>query len=106
VVDYHQVKSFTKVGAIFLQDTRSWIVMPKEFEVYSSIDGINFISLGIVKQTLPVNEMNTVTAPMELNVNVKARYFKFVARNYGALPSWHESAGEAAFIFVDEVWAK
>jgi hypothetical protein len=106
VVDFHQEKSFTNVGANFLQDTRSWIVMPKEFEVYSSIDGINFISLGIVKQTLPVNEINTVTAPMELNVNVKARYFKFVARNYGALPSWHESVGEAAFIFVDEVWAK
>ena len=106
VVDYHQEKKITKVGANFLQDTRSWIVMPKEFEVYSSNDGINFNSLGIVKQTLPVNEMNTVTAPMELNVNVKARYFKFVARNYGALPSWHESAGEATFIFVDEVWAK
>jgi predicted alpha-1,2-mannosidase len=106
IVDYHKEKSFTEVGANFLQDTRSWIVMPKEFEVFISADGVAYQSIGLVKQDEPVENMNISTKNMRLKTDVKARFVKFVARNYGALPTWHESAGEAAFIFVDEVWAK
>ncbi len=106
VLDYHKEISFTEVGANFLQDTRSWIVMPKEFEVFTSLDGVTYASIGLVKQTVPVDNMETLTRPMVIKTKTKARFVKFVARNYGTLPAWHESAGEKAYVFVDEVWVK
>ena len=35
--------------------------------------------------------------------NVRAKYFKLTVKNYGKLPEWHLSAGEQAWLFVDEI---
>lgn len=106
ILDYSKVMDINEVGANFLQETRAWIVMPKEFEVFTSLDGLTYTSIGMVKQTAPVDNMETFTQPMVIKTKTKARFVKFVARNYGTLPAWHESAGEKAYVFVDEVWVK
>lgn len=106
ILDYSKVIDINEVGANFLQETRAWIVMPKEFEAFTSLDGVTFTSIGLVKQTAPVDNMETFTQPMVIKTKTKARFVKFVARNYGSLPAWHESAGEKAYVFVDEVWVK
>ena len=33
----------------------------------------------------------------------RAKYFKITLENYGKLPDWHISAGEQAWLFVDEI---
>jgi len=40
---------------------------------------------------------------LKLPLPTQAKYIKIRAINYGKLPKWHLSAGEDAFIFVDEV---
>jgi hypothetical protein len=35
--------------------------------------------------------------------NVKARFLRVTAENYGVLPGWHAGAGFDAFIFCDEI---
>ena len=40
------------------------------------------------------------------NVSAKGRFLKVFAKNYGAIPQWHEGFGGQAFIFVDEIFAE
>jgi len=46
------------------------------------------------------------TETIQFNKPVVARYVKLIAQNYGKLPAWHLSAGENAYIFVDEIGIK
>ncbi|MEY4002165.1 MAG: hypothetical protein RIT07_207 [Bacteroidota bacterium] len=104
IIDLGQTQTITSLHAGFLQDTRSWIVYPRNVSFSFSLDGetwgnacgsMNFIpvdSLGSQRQIL-----STYTQP------VKARYIKMRAAQYGVLPEWHPGAGGDTFIFVDEL---
>src|SRR6185436_15135211 len=48
VIDFGKAETFSKIIIDVLQDTTSWIYLPKAAEVFSSDDGINFKSLGII----------------------------------------------------------
>jgi predicted alpha-1,2-mannosidase len=108
VVDLQEVKSITEISARFLQDQRSWIVMPTKVEYYVSEDNENFTYFGSVNNTLdPKLEENTI---LNFTANEtkgkKARYVKVIAKNFGKLPEWHQGAGGDAFIFIDEITIK
>ncbi|MBP6127829.1 GH92 family glycosyl hydrolase [Flavobacterium sp.] len=108
VVDLQEVKSITEISARFLQDQRSWILMPTEVEYYISDDNVNFTYFGSINNTLdPKIEENIILnfTANETN-NKKARYVKVIAKNFGKLPEWHQGFGGDAFIFVDEITIK
>lgn len=108
VVDLQEVKSITEITARFLQDQRSWILMPTQVEYYISDDNVNFTYFGSINNTLdPKIEENTILnfTSTETN-NKKARYVKVIAKNFGKLPEWHQGFGGDAFIFVDEITIK
>ena len=109
VIDLQVEKPLTIFQANFLQDSRSWILMPTELEFLVSTDNINFTSAGSLK----INDVNpkeneTVIKKYGLNlVNAqKARYVKVIAKNFGKLPEWHQGFGGDAFIFIDEIMVK
>ena len=109
VIDLQVEKPLTIFQANFLQDSRSWILMPTELEFLVSTDNINFTSAG----SLNINDVNpkeneTVIKKYGLNlVNAqKARYVKVIAKNFGKLPEWHQGFGGDAFIFIDEIMVK
>jgi len=108
VVDLQEVKSITEISARFLQDQRSWILMPTKVEYYISDDNVNFTYFGSINNTLdPKIEENIILnfTANETN-NKKARYVKVIAKNFGKLPEWHQGFGGDAFIFVDEITIK
>ena len=108
VVDLQEVKDITEISARFLQDQRSWILMPTKVEYYISDDNVNFTYFGSVNNTLdPKIEENTILNFTSTETkSKKARYVKVVAENFGKLPEWHQGAGGDAFIFVDEITIK
>lgn len=108
VLDLQKVSSITSASASFLQDQRAWIMMPKAFLVYTSMDGINYTLQGTQNSTAPDNFDGPLvqTETIQFNKPTLARYVKLIAQNYGKLPAWHLSAGESAYIFVDEVSVK
>ena len=108
VVDLQEVKNITEISARFLQDQRSWIVMPTKVEYYISEDNVNFTYFGSVNNTLdPKIEENTILNFTSTETkSKKARYVKVVAKNFGKLPEWHQGFGGDAFIFVDEIIVK
>lgn len=108
VVDLKEVKSVNEISARFLQDQRSWILMPTKVEYYISEDNVNFTFFGSVNNTLdPKLEENTILNFTSNEIKgKKARYVKVIAKNFGKLPEWHQGAGGDAFIFVDEITIK
>ncbi len=103
IIDLGSVKPISKLSAGFLQDARSWIMMPKSVEFWVSANGETFNLIATVGHTIPDNEMESVTADLAAQVCASGRYVKVIARNYGVLPQWHLGAGYPAFIFIDEV---
>jgi predicted alpha-1,2-mannosidase len=108
VVDLQEVKEVAEVSARFLQDQRSWILMPKKVEYYVSEDNVNFTFFGSVANALdPKIEENTILNFTSKETKAKkARYVKVIAKNFGKLPEWHQGAGGDAFIFIDEITIK
>jgi hypothetical protein len=108
IVDLQQKKEISEISSNYLQDSRSWILLPKEVEYFISNDGINFKSVGTLNHNLAWNTDETFTKNFvyQLPKKVKARYIKVVAKNFGVLPQGHQGFGGDAFIFVDEIDVK
>jgi len=102
-----RLKKSITIGTITLgcmQNTPSWILFPEEVEFYISNDNKEFVSVGKVRNTTEWNQEGTILQSFTVNGNNKpAQWVKIVARNKGQLPSWHKSAGEDCWIFVDEI---
>lgn len=109
IIDFKQETEISEITANFLQDTRSWILMPTKVEFYISENGKNFNLIGTAKNLVDPKDYESQTKAFASKFNkTKVRYVKVKAYNYGKLPEWHQGFpfdGEA-FIFVDEITAK
>lgn len=110
IVDLQNAKEVSNFSATFLQDQRSWILMPTKVEYYSSTDNINFTLINSVANNIdPKREENTIKDfSFKSSKSINARYIKVKAYNFGRLPDWHigyHDKGEA-FIFIDEITIK
>lgn len=104
VIDLKAIKRISNVHAGFLQDTRSWIVMPKNVFVEVSADNKNFIKVYESENFLPIENLEPQLKAIDATFKpVKARYVRIKAKQYGKLPAWHEGAGGATHIFIDEI---
>ncbi|MCK5856547.1 MAG: GH92 family glycosyl hydrolase [Bacteroidales bacterium] len=104
ILDLGKSQKIKTISTAYLQSIRSWIWMPKQVEYFVSDDGQNFRSVGVLKNTLPDDEYQTISRLFTLNLSaVYGRYVKIVAQNYGTIPNWHLGAGGQAWIFVDEI---
>jgi hypothetical protein len=104
IVDLGSSQSISYVGAEFLQDVNSWILLPKEVEFFVSSDGKKFKHLVTLDHT--ISETDEKVQIKEIGIDVrkqKTRYIKVHALNYGRLPDWHPGAGGKAYIFIDEI---
>lgn len=108
VLDLKEIKSIQNFSSNYLQDSRSWILMPTKVEYYTSSDNVNFTFVGSVENDLNPNVTdNTIkNFEFELKNSIKARYIKVKATNFGKLPEWHQGFGGDAYIFVDEIEVK
>jgi len=117
IVDLQKPISISQVSASFLQDTRSWIVLPTNVEFWYSVDGKTWTSMGNDTPSIEPNDYtvqrwdsrvrlghtDNKPEPMFIFTSVLARYVKVKAKNYGKLPEWHMGVGGDAFIFIDEI---
>lgn len=106
VIDLGKTKRINGLSAGFLQDTRSWIVMPVWVEFLTSRDGKTYINQGRIDNDVDPQDYTCQIKEFSLPLGVDARYVKVVAKNFGTLPEWHLGAGGQAHIFVDEVTIK
>ncbi|WP_298309336.1 GH92 family glycosyl hydrolase [Flavobacterium sp.] len=110
VVDLQNVKEVSNFSATFLQDQRSWILMPTKVEYYSSTDNINFTLITSVANDVDPKKDENIIKDFSFTTSkpISARYIKVKAYNYGKLPEWHLGFpyNGDAFIFIDEIIIK
>jgi predicted alpha-1,2-mannosidase len=107
IVDLQQTKSISEFHSNYLQDQRSWILMPTKVEYYTSMDNINFTLVTTISNDVnPKQEENSIKDFSYTTKPINARYVKVKAYNFGKLPEWHQGFGGDAFIFVDEITIK
>jgi hypothetical protein len=110
VIDMQKEQSVSEFHSTFLQDQRSWILMPTKVEYYISSDNVNFTLAGSVDNDIDPKTDDNQIKDFSLTASkvLKARYVKVKAYNYGKLPEWHLGYpyNGDAFIFVDEISIK
>ncbi|MEY3678910.1 MAG: hypothetical protein RI924_1051 [Bacteroidota bacterium] len=107
-IDLGKLSEVRSLALGCMQDTRSWIVYPTEISFYASQDGSNYQLVGSIQNTVPAEDYQVQIKDFELKTNVKTRFIKVLAKNFGDLPPWHLGHGEGgkAIIFVDELSIK
>lgn len=104
VIDLQKEMSVNAIKSRFLQDSRSWILMPVKVEYYVSNDNKNFSLVAAVDNTIDAKDTNSQIRSFDTILkSIKARYIKILAYNFGKLPQWHQGYGGDAFIFIDEI---
>ena len=94
VVDLGKIQIIKKIGAVFLQDAGSWIMMPRYVDISVSTDSINYQPVIHQVNKQPDNNYTPVTQAFGSEIAPQsARYVKVFAKSYGKLPNWHEGAG-------------
>ena len=103
VIDMGTERHLSQLSAGFLQDTRSWIILPVWVEFYTSRNGKDFVRQRRLEHDVDPQDYTCQIREFTIPVDVDARYIKIVAKNFGTLPDWHLGAGGQAHLFVDEV---
>jgi predicted alpha-1,2-mannosidase len=107
IIDFKKIKNVQQVKCHFLQDIRSWIWMPTEMEIFTSNNGKDFTSVGIVKSIMDEKNEAVQVGSLQLDISsLKTRYLKVKAKNYGTIPAWHLGAGNTSHLFISEVEVK
>jgi predicted alpha-1,2-mannosidase len=117
VIDLKEEISVKYIMPRFLSDERAWIFLPKEVRLEYSLDGVNFLPFNDFKFDVSLRRPESQVVPICLSPKilkkkkvkyiseVKARYIRVSASNFGKLPKGHpgfDYNGEA-FIFIDEI---
>lgn len=104
IIDLGEKLVVSEYSAGFLQDSRSWILMPSKVEFYTSTDNKKFKLAGTIFSGYKWDDYKTQTWEFSITGKpVKARYVKIKVYNYGKLPEGHPGAGDGAFFFIDEI---
>jgi hypothetical protein len=105
IIDLGSKLKISSISANFLQDTRSWILMPTKVEYYISDNNVDFNLVATITNEIKESDLDNKIHDFSHSFASKTatRYVKIRGYNYGKLPSWHQGAGGDAFIFVDEI---
>jgi hypothetical protein len=104
VIELEKNTIITELTTGFLQDINAWIFMPEWVEYAVSVDGKNYRKLGRVENPFAEDDWDVQTHDFTLKFNRQpVRFIKVIAKNRGLCPEGHKGAGNAAWIFADEV---
>ena len=103
-LDLGTPREIRAVGMGFLQDARSWILLPRRVGFAISDDGAAWREVGAVENDVPPREPGVVLRDLTLRVApTRARYLRVRVEHAGPLPAWHPGAGEPSWFFADEI---
>ena len=107
VVELDKEQTVRKVGVDCCEHMRAWVFFPTAITVEYSTDGQSWLPYGEVANTrfapIHARQEEMLTHTFTVGGSARARYLRVTAHNYGTLPQWHISAGQQAWVFVDEI---
>ncbi len=103
VIDLGSSQSISSVIIHALTRPTSWIWQPRSAEVFGSVNGITFTSLGTTNDFIQ-SKSPTGNGLMSIVFNAATvRYVKVLVKNHGTIAEGNAGAGNKAWLFVDEM---
>ncbi|MCU0319707.1 MAG: family 20 glycosylhydrolase [Flavobacteriales bacterium] len=117
-VDLGSVQDISRISIGALHETYSWIHAPKAIEFHVSTDGKNYTSVGMAIPTLreipvipadPIKQRSTAMARIQgrnvfaVDTQTQSRYVRLEVIHAGPIPAGDAGAGNAAWMFLDEI---
>ncbi|MCC6937203.1 MAG: GH92 family glycosyl hydrolase [Flavobacteriales bacterium] len=103
MIDLGKMVDLKRVGLSALQDQKSWIWLPSEVIISTSVNQRQWSSTTVTHDVDPKAEGGILRELWTGLLGRKARYIAITAKNAGPCPEWHPGKGGATWIFVDEV---
>lgn len=103
IIDFGKVTDINNIDLRFFKVEGQWIYLPRKVEIFTSEDGINYISNYVTTNINSVSKICKMSIDMK---GVKSQFLKFNFTNYGKIPEGAQGAGHKAWLFVDEVVVK
>ncbi|SDQ32425.1 hexosaminidase [Pseudoxanthomonas sp. CF125] len=105
------LKASTPVNAIsarFLQQSGSWILLPKAVRYSVSSDGKRWKRVYARSFDVDAGSEQRLVEDVAFHADkpLTARYVRMEVDQYGSLPAGHNGAGHPAYFFVDEIVVK
>ncbi len=105
VIDLGKEKEVTEIGANFLHKQLSWILIPRNITIQTSVDGLTWKDWGTVESKVdPKNKEVILETLSKIKSVEKIRYVKLFAENLDQLPEWHDFYKGKSWIFIDEIF--
>lgn len=87
-----------------LEEVNSWVLFPQKITVKAGPTPSTMKSLATKSFDLTQEDLKAKTKLLNVEIPpTYARYIKIEIVNYGKLPVWHASAGQDAWLFLDEI---
>ena len=102
-IDLGKVVKVKRIGVGALQDQKSWIWLPGEVEIVTSVNMRQWSSQTITHDVERERQGSFKEDLWTSLLNKRVRYIKVIARNAGPCPEWHPGKGGISWIFLDEV---
>ena len=93
----------------FFQNTLSWVIFPKEIQIYYKLKAEQPYQLyKTIQNNVGPDAKGNIKKDFYLDLeNLNTRYIKIVAVNYGNLPIWHPAGNKyQSMLFSDEIILK
>ncbi len=100
-IDLGMAQKISEVTVHTLEQAGSWIYRPQSVEVFSSMDGADYKSIGTSSTFITSGTANGVIKVAVNNTNT--RYVKVVVKNNGMITDGNAGAGNKAWLFCDEI---
>jgi len=101
LIDLGEETTISSITLHIFQQPGSWIYPPASVNIYFSSDGNQFSG------PVACNLGNPAESPSLLYIlkpgSTRARYIRVLTTNYGLIPSGQPGAGNAAWLFADEI---
>ena len=103
-LDFGRIDTLHSFSMGFYQHTFSWVILPRQVDIYCSDDGVNYQKYKSLTHDIPVDYPDPVTHRFQTDLDsLKTRYLKVVGVYYGPLPEFHASRGQESMMFADEI---
>ena len=103
-IDLDTLTYINNVSINFYQYINSWIVIPKNIYLYSSENGEIWSKIDSLKNFDEISKRGKFIKKAKFkNIQTSTKFIKIIAKNFKALPSWHEAAGSKCWLFTDEI---
>lgn len=89
----------------FMENTGSWIFVPKAIRFSVSPNGTTYQDLEAIENEIPLNqqEIGIREFSRPCSTKEKIKFIKVDITNIEKLPGWHPGAGNPAWMFSDEI---